>query len=363
MPEKPTPRGAAWYAGYALFLGLVLGVAVLFYFGGYTHLLSNESSSLSVEIGLTQSRAHRDASVVVLGNSTAAEDFHANSFNAHSPGKLALNLGVPGGHIYLFERMLQASMREGIHPRTVILIVTPEFLSLRSDFDYLQNDLITLKTVLDYGDVFHLASHARNLHDYIEYSARIAVRPVLFRAELRDFFAHPSERLKEASVVRGWLASFGPNSPMVESDNSFSVCEAGALSQLPQTIERLRAEGRIADASNDERVLAGYKPRVHQPLKVDAFETARFRRMLERFAALRVPVYLVDAPYYDPDGDQYPLDYRRSVTAAIQQVVMGISGVALLPDFPADCSLFFDSVHLNRKGGEQFTEYLRTRVI
>src|ERR1700680_2739665 len=140
MPEKPPPRGAAWYAGYALFLGLVSGVAVLFYFGGYTHLLSNESSSLSVEIGLTQSRAHRDASVVVLGNSTAAEDFHGNSFNAHSPGKPALNLGVPGGHMYLFERILQASIREGVHPRTVILIVTPQLLSLRSDFDYLQND-------------------------------------------------------------------------------------------------------------------------------------------------------------------------------------------------------------------------------
>jgi hypothetical protein len=363
MFEKPTPRGAAWYAGYTLFLGLILGVAVLFYFGGYTHLLSNESSSLSVEVALTQSRAHRDASVVVLGNSTAAEDFHANSFSANSRGKLALNLGVPGGHTYLFERILQASIREGVHPRTVILIVTPELLSLRSDFDYLQNDLVTLKTVLDSGDVFHLASHTRNLHDYIDYSAHVAVRPVLFRAELRDLFAHPSERLKEASVVRGWLASFGPGSPMVESDNSFSVCEAGPLPQLRQTIERLRGEGRTADASNEERVLAGYSPRVHQPLKVDSFETERFRRMLERFAALRVPVYVVNAPYYDPDGDQYPLEYRRSVTATILQVVHGIRGVTQLPDFPADCSLFFDTVHLNRKGGEEFTEYLRTRVI
>src|ERR1700680_3179062 len=244
MPEKPPPRGAAWYAGYALFLGLVLAVAVLFYFGGYTHLLSNESSSLSVETGLTQSHAHRDASVVILGNSTAAEDFRANSFNARSPSRLALNLGIPGGHMYLFERILQASMREGVHPGTIILILTPELLSLRSDFDYLQNDLVTLKTVLDSGDVFHLASHTRNLPDYIDYSAHVAVRPVLFRAELRDFFAHPSERLKEASVVRGWLASFGPGSPMVESDNSFSVCEEGPLPQLRQTIERLRGEGR-----------------------------------------------------------------------------------------------------------------------
>src|ERR1700730_629410 len=265
MPEKPTPRGAAWYAGYALFLAVVLGVAVLFYFGGYTHLLSNESSSLSVEISLTQSRAHRDASIVVLGNSTAAEDFHANWFNARSPDRLALNLGVPGGHMYLFERIRQASMSEGVHPRTVLLIVTPELLSLRSDFDYLQNDLITLKTVLDSSDVFRLASHTRNLSHYIDYSAHVAVRPVLFRAELRDFFAHPSDRLKEATVVRGWLASFGPGSPMVESDNSFSVCEAGPLPQLHQTIERLRGEGRIADASKYERGLTGDGPRAPHP--------------------------------------------------------------------------------------------------
>jgi len=363
MREKPGPRGAAWYAGYALFAVLAAGVAVLFYFGGYTHLLSNESSSLSVEIALAQSRAHRDASIVVLGNSTAAEDFHANSFNAHSPGRRALNLGVPAGHMYLFERLLQASIREGVHPRAIVLIVTPELLSLRPDFDYLQNDLVTLKTILDSSDLIRLASHTRNLSGYIDYSARVALRPVLYRAELRDFFDHPGARLKEAGVVRGWLASFGPSSPMVESDNSFSVCDAGPLRQLQQTIEKLQREGRAADAANDERVLAGYTPRAHQPLKVDAFETTRFRRMLEQFAALRIPVYVADAPYYDPDQDQYPLEYRHSVAAAIQQVIHAVPGVTLLPDFPADCSLLFDTVHLNRNGGEQFTEYLRTRVI
>ena len=77
-------------------------------------------------------------------------------------------------------------------------------------------------------------------------------------------------------------------------------------------------------------------------------------RAQERFAALRVSVNVVDAPYYDPDHDQYPLDYLRSVSDTIHQVVRRIPGVTMLPDFPADCSLFFDTVHLNRKGGEQF---------
>ena len=363
MSEEPAPRGLAWYGGCALFFTLLFALSVLFYFGGYSHLLSNESSSLAVEICLTQARVHRNASIVVLGNSTAAEDFRANSFNAHSPDKVALNLGVAAGHMYLFERILDASMREGVRPRAVILIVTPELLSLRSDFDFLQNDLSTLKTVLDASDVVRLAAHTRNVRDYIEYSGHVVLRPVLFRAELRDFFMHPGERLKEAEVVRGWLAGFKPDTPMVQSENSFSVCEAGPLSRLQQTIARFRSEGRTADAANEERVLAGYTPRAHQPLKVDAFETVRFRRMLERLAALRVPVYVVDAPYYDPDGDQYPAEYRQSVSVTIRQVVGSVSGVTMVPDFSADCSEFFDTVHLNNKGAEQFTEYLRTRVV
>jgi hypothetical protein len=363
MPEKFPAARVLRFAGFALLSAILLCLAALFYFGGYSRWLSNQSSSLSVEIALVQSRAHRNASVVVLGNSTAAEDFRANSFNARSPGKIALDLGVPGGHMFLFERLLQASMREGVRPRTLILIVTPELLSLRSDFDYLENDLVTLKTILNSEDVVRLAAHTRNLYDYIDYSAHVLLRPVLFRAELRDFFMHPGERLREAGVVRHWLEGFGPGSPMVESEDSFSVCRAGPLPQLRQTIERLRREGRTVDAVNEERVLAAYAPRANQPLKVDAFETVRFRRMLQEFAALHVSVYVIAAPYYDPNQAQYPLEYRRAATATIQRVARSVLGVTLLPDFRADCSEFFDTVHLNRKGAEQFTEYLRTRVI
>jgi hypothetical protein len=34
-----------------------------------------------------------------------------------------------------------------------------------------------------------------------------------------------------------------------------------------------------------------------------------------------------------------------------------------LPKLDVDCSMMLDTVHLNRKGGEIFTEYLRTRVL
>jgi hypothetical protein len=292
----------AWsYAGSALFLSAVAGIAFLFYFGGFNSLLSSQSASLPVELGRAQSRAHPDASIVVLGNSTAAEDFLAQWFNARSPDEKALNLGVASGHLYLFERMLALAMHQG-------------------------------------------------------------VRPVLYRAELRDFFGHPRQRLEEAAAVRRWLAGFDRQTPMNEPNNSFSVCDAGPLSELKQTIAGLRREGRAELAADDARVQAGYAVRVHQPLKVDAFETVRFRRVLEKLTAV-APVYLTAAPFYDPDFDQYPRDYRQSAAETIRRVAAQVPGVTVVPDFASDCSVFFDTVHLNRKGGEQFTEYLRARVL
>ena len=353
----------AWsYAGFALFLSAVAGIAFLFYFGGFNSLLSNQSASLPVEVGRAQSRAHPDASIVVLGNSTAAEDFLAQWFNARSPDEKALNLGVPSGHLYLFERMLALAMRQGVRPRKIVLMTTPEVLSLRPDFDFLMNDLTLLKTEIDAGDFLRLREHTRDPGGYVEYASHVAVRPVLYRAELRDFIVHPRQRLEEAAAVRRWLAGFDRQTPMNEPTNSFSVCDAGPLPELKETIAGLRRQGRDALAADAERVQAGYAVRVHQPLKVDAFETVRFHRLLEKLSAV-APVYLAAAPFYDPDFDQYPQDYRASAAQTVHAVAAQIPGVAVLPDFAADCSLFFDTVHLNRKGGEQFTEYLRARVL
>ncbi|HLK48079.1 MAG TPA: hypothetical protein VKT49_08095, partial [Bryobacteraceae bacterium] len=333
-------RSIAEYLGYALAALLLAVGAALFYFGGFNYLLANDSSSFSVELALAQSRAHRDATVVVLGNSTASEDFRANQFNQRSPGKIAVNLGVPSAQMYLFDRLLSMSIERGLRPRIVVLFVTPEILSLRSDFDYLLNDLTMLKTELSAADLARLASHARDLPAYVNYASYVAARPVLFRGELRDFFTHPAWRLKAGAVTHAWLASFEPGSPMIETNNPFSVCDAGPLPALEQTISRLRREGRPSEAGDVERVRAAYAARVHQRLQVDRFEAVRFRRLLQRLAARSQAVYVVPAPYYDPDYDQYPSDYRVAEERAIREIAAGVSRVKLLPEFPADCHLF-----------------------
>ena len=117
--------------------------------GGYAYLLSGDSASFTVEWVLAQARIHPEASVVVLGNSTAAEGFRPNWFKSHGSGAVALDLGVPSGWIYLWQRMLEAADQRGVHPRAVVVMLTPEIIS-ETDFDFLLNDLAMLKTVVDY---------------------------------------------------------------------------------------------------------------------------------------------------------------------------------------------------------------------
>ena len=99
-------RSASWYIGLASFIALLCAIVYLFYFRGYVAILSGDSSSFLIELARTQARVHPDADVVVLGNSTAAEGFLVNYFNARAPGHMALNLGIPSGNVYLFDRMV-----------------------------------------------------------------------------------------------------------------------------------------------------------------------------------------------------------------------------------------------------------------
>ncbi len=354
-------HGISRALGVGTFWGIVAVTVWLFYFDGFTLLLSNESASLPVEVARARSRAHRDAAIIVLGNSTAAEDFHAEWFHAHSPDVRALNLGIPGGHVYLFERMLSLAMREGVQPRKIILTTTPEVLSLRPNFSYLLNDLMLLKTVVGREDLERLTTHTQDSASYLEYASRVAIRPALYHSELRDVLLHPARRLDEAARVRQYLADLNRDTPAYESSNSFSLCGIGPLAELNEKIRRLEV-ARDPAANDYAKVQVGYAVRAGKPLEVDAFETQRFRHLLRALAAV-APVYVIAAPVYDPEFEQYRATYRARSQETIRKVAAGVAGVTVLPDFEADCSMFADTVHLNRNGGQQFTEYLRTRVL
>jgi hypothetical protein len=358
---KTAPRGLWWYAG-VLALAATAAVAIfIFYLGGYAYLLSGDSASFTVEWVLAQARIHPEASVVVLGNSTAAEGFRPNWFRSHGSGAVALDLGVPSGWMFLWQRMLEAAMREGVHPRAVVIMLTPETISV-TDFDFLLNDLAMLKTVLNAKDVLELAAYSDSPRRYFDYASAVVGRPMLFRAELRDFVTHPVGRLREAKHIHDWIRSFDPQDPMVETNNDFSVCQAGPLRQLDQTLAKLRSENSPLVA-NVATMQTGYNARLNQHMRVEARKTELLRRLLAEIEARHMAAFVTEAPYWDPDFDQYPEAYRREFSTAARQVVQSVPGATFLPKLDVDCSMMLDTVHLNRKGGEIFTEYVRTRVL
>jgi hypothetical protein len=365
-PAVPPKAGKAshgwwWYAGLAALIATAALAIFVFYLGGYAYLLSGDSASFTVEWVLAQARIHPEASVVVLGNSTAAEGFRPNWFKSHGSGAVALDLGVPSGWIYLWQRMLEAAESSGVHPRAVVVMLTPEIIS-ETSFDFLLNDLAMLKTVVDSRDLVSLAPYARTPRQYMDYAAAVVGRPILFRAEMRDFVTHPVGRLREAKHIHDWVRSFSPQAPMVETDNKFSVCQAGPLNELDKSIQTLRGENSplLADVA---RVQAGYSVRVHQPLRVDPYKADLLRVLLAKIAARHIAVFITEAPYWDPNFDQYPEAYRREFSSAVGQIAQSVPGAIVLPKLEVDCSMMLDTVHLNRKGGEIFTEYVRTRVL
>jgi hypothetical protein len=356
-----TSRGFAWYAGVVALVATAALAAFVFYFGGYSYLLSGDSASFTVEWSLAQARVHPDASVVVLGNSTAAEGFRPNWFESHGSGAVAVNLGVPSGWIFLWQRMLETTLKTGMHPRSVVVMLTPETVSA-TEFDFLLNDLAMLKTVVDTSDLSRLAPYASSRRQYMDYAEAVVGRPVLFRAELRDFVTHPVGRLREAKHIHDWIHSFNSQSPMIETDNKFSVCEAGPLRELDQTIEKFTKENNPL-LPGLARVKIGYGSRVHQPLRIDAHKLELLRQLLAEIEAHHMTAFVTEAPFWDPDFDQYPGAYRQEFSSTVRQLVRNVPGAMYLPKLDVDCSMMLDTVHLNRKGGEIFTEYLRTRVL
>jgi hypothetical protein len=360
-PAQRTSRGGWWYGGVALLLATAALAAFIFYFHGYSYLLSGDSASFTVEWVLAEIHVHPEAKVVVLGNSTAAEGFRPNWFRSQGSGDVALNLGVPSGWIFLYQRLFETALNMGVHPKSAVVMLTPEIIGA-TEFDFLLNDLAMLKTVVDTGDLVRLAPYAPTPVKYMDYAEAVVGRPILFRAELRDFVTHPIDRLREAKHIHDWVHSFTTAAPMVETDNKFEACQAGNLRELDQTMAKLQAENSPL-MPDFVRLKTGYAGRVHQPLKLDPRKMELLRQLLAEIESRHVHAFVTEAPFWDPDFDQYPESYRRELSAALRQIVASVPGATYLPKLDVDCTMMLDTVHLNRKGGEIFTEYLRTRVL
>ena len=348
--------------GWAMFGVLFSAIVYLFYFGGYRRLLVDESASFAIELTMRILDAKRDAKLLVVGNSTVAEGFRASSYNKATAPDTSLNLGVGSAHFFLYEKLVALALERGIRPQAVLLVLVPELLNQPRGYDTVLNDLTLMKTELGADDYLRLWRHSGSAQAYMEHAGRLALRPALYTADMKDLLTHLVPRARKILVTQEWLKTAGNDPEAFETDNQFAVCNAGPLRELEQSIARERTTPDSARLADLERVWAGYSVRVHQPLTVDAFQAQRLERLLNYVAAHVPHVYVASAPYFDPDFDAYPAEYRSAAQQTLNEVTAKVRGVTLLPEFPSDCTMFFDTVHLNRAGGEKFTTFLREHI-
>ena len=239
--------------GWLVFVALLSVVGYFFYFQGYRKWIANSSSSSTVELVRRKILVSSNARTLVLGNSAAAEGFPASAYNKQ-PGSStpALNLGIPSGHMFLYEKVLSMALEAGLKPAAVVLIVTPDILNLSASpyFDYLKNDLGVLKVELNAGDLLRLGSHSRSLLHRLDYSAPILLRPALYSADLRDFVLNPSQRVNDANFVAGWLDTLTAPELFPEPEHAFTVCQAEPLETLGDHLVQERQKDRKSTRLN-----------------------------------------------------------------------------------------------------------------
>ncbi len=369
LPPEPNPAprvSAIRWLGWVVFISLAGGIAYLFYFSGYRPLIANSSSSSTVELIRRKLAVSRDARTIVLGNSAAAEGFRASVYNSvPSASGPALNLGVPSAHMFLFEKILDMALDRGLQPEAVVIVLTPEALNLSilGEFDYLTNDLNVLKVELNFSDLPRLRHHAQSLGHFAEQAGLVLLRPTLFSGDLRDFSFRPIQRLKDAEFVYGWLNSMTTLESFPETNNVFSICEIEPLDQLEPLVAAERQNPDSPRLLHMERTLVSYQARLGGTslLKVNEFEMGRFRKMLRRFTSRVSRVFIISAPYYDPDFVQIPSAFRAEFARELDQLAEQVPGVAVIPYFVPECGMMMDTVHLNRHG-ELFSVYLREHI-
>lgn len=91
--------------GWVLFGSVSAFSIALFYFGVYRYLLVGDSTSFALENTRHILQKHSDATMIVLGDSTAAQDFRPNFYNRNAAGEKTVNAGVPGTGLFTYDKL------------------------------------------------------------------------------------------------------------------------------------------------------------------------------------------------------------------------------------------------------------------
>lgn len=350
-----------FYKGqWVVFFFTLLGIIALFYLGFYKYLGTSDSSTLTLENTLLTVKGHKEANIIVLGDSTASVEVRTNLLNERINRGKAINLGMPGSWFYSHYLMQDLVSKENKKVDTVILLLGPdEFTNngnrrLYADLQYHKTNI----SILDSPALFTLSDSPDSLKTNL---ASLAAKPVLFKTDLQDLVMHPLNRVKDLARNIVWLnRRISASDPLWEDGREFDVCNLGPLNALEQKLEKVTESQNTAEIARYKMNVAAYLGRKVEK-HIDPSTEKNLRYLLAALSDNFAVVYVLNAPIYEQFEEVYPAEYLAQIarlTEDSSKDFENIEYIAIDPTITQDCANFMDVVHLSRRGGTALTEYL-----
>jgi|GEM_PF-2192544 len=333
---------------------------LFFYAGFYKYLLAADSTSLTLENTLHVAKAHQEANIIVLGDSTAAEEFRPNVFNQITTRGKAINLGMPGTWFYSHYWMQELIKQENRKVDTVILILGPDEFTNTGN-NRLIGDLQYHKTRISIFDARALFDFSDS-DDFLKTNLlSVLFKPVLFKSDLNDLVLNPINRLIQVPRNLVWLnRRIDPNDLLWEDTRDFDVCNIGPLSDLEVNLANSLASNDATASAIYKMNLSAYQGRTKEKI-INGDIQKNLTFLIKEMANNYKYVYVLNAPIYARFEEVYPTAYLNSISDLTKKVIEPFDDVQYIPVDPAistDCTNFMDVVHLNLRGGTKLTEYL-----
>lgn len=345
--------------GWLVFIGFVLLIILVFYAGFYRYLLASDSSAESIENNLHVAAGHREAGLLVLGDSTAVEDFRTNDFNRYTRGLKAANAAVPGTWFYSDDKIAEILKQKNPRLKTVLLFAGPDQFSEPASIR-LPTELQYNKTRLSPADFPRLARYSDTAEDFYNQAVNLFFAPVLYKSDLADIIMHPLKRSQGLRSHFFWLIRpVSPQDPFWEDTRDSDACDFPPYGSLDQEISRADKDHNAPEAGRLRLIKDSLLPRL-RPKKVSPLTGKNLERLAGQLSGNFSRVYLVNAPE-NPNNGIYPEEYLRDISRLTEKAGSGFANVRYIPrsrKIENDCRNFLDVVHLNPRGSKAFTAYL-----
>jgi len=345
---------------WTIFITSLLIVIFIFYLGFYKYILTDDSSSLTLENTIHVAKSHPEANIIVMGDSTAAVEFRTNLFNSIILKGKAINLGMPGSWFYSHDLMQSSVRKNNKKIDTAILILGPdEFLNegnmrVNSDLQY-------HKTSISIFDSLPLFFYSDSNEFLKENLISLIFKPFLFKKDLEDAIVHPMKRLSVVKRDIIWLnRKIKIGDPFWEDDRSFNVCNLGPLNKIEENLEKAKKNNESTASAMYSMNLTAYSGR-KKTKKINKYIEKNLSYLVSSLSKNFRSVCIINAPIYEGFEDVYPKNYLASIdllTKNISNKFKNVNYVTVNPKISKDCSNFMDVVHLNSKGGASFTELI-----